>query len=101
MTAVLPPPTAYVPPVEGSRAPSSGRGGLREDSAMWRMLHGAPHWEVSAKKMWSPGPPATREPVRLPFLDVTPTTVLQRLRDAPDTHHAHHAHHAHVEVSTR
>lgn len=63
---------------------------------MWRMLHGAPHWEVSAKKMWSPGPPASREPVRLPFLDVTPTTVLQRLRDAPDTHHAHHTH---VEVS--
>ncbi|XP_050721926.1 TOG array regulator of axonemal microtubules protein 1-like [Eriocheir sinensis] len=99
VTAVLPPPTAYVTPIEGSRAPSSGRVGALEDSAMWRMLHGAPHWEVSAKKMWSPGPPASREPVRLPFLDVTPTTVLQRLRDAPDTHHAHHTHHAHVEVS--
>lgn len=94
VTAVLPPPTAHVPPVEGSHASLSGRGVYREEGGMYRMLQGAPHWDASAKKMWSPGPPAAREPIRLPFLDVTPTTVLQRLRDAPDAH-VHH-----VEVST-
>ncbi|KAK8375491.1 hypothetical protein O3P69_008373 [Scylla paramamosain] len=89
VTAVFPPPTAHVPSVEGSRAPWSGRGTHQEENGMYRMLQGAPHWDASAKKMWSPGPPASREPIRLPFLDVTPTTVLQRLRDAPDAHHVH------------
>lgn len=54
---------------------------------MWKMVCGAPHWDASTKKMWSPGPPVPREPVKLPFLEVTPTTVLQRIRDrSADAH---------------
>lgn len=95
VTAVLPRRPIHVPPVEGIqggrsaiRAPSASTRASREEAGMWKMIHGGPHphshWD---KKMWSPGPPPPRDPIKLPFLDVTPTSVLQRLRDrsTPDS----------------
>ncbi|KAK8744020.1 hypothetical protein OTU49_000965, partial [Cherax quadricarinatus] len=54
---------------------------------MWRMMYGAPHWDTAAKKMWSPSPPAPRHPIKLPFLDVSPSSVIQRINQRS----AHHA----------
>ena len=49
---------------------------------MWKV--GQPHWDGHpSKKMWSPLPVTRRDPVKLPFLEVTPSTVLERLRGQP------------------